>query len=108
MERFEACEAGGMRLCRLSTSRRTPRAVVAQFGRDGWVLLLKYSVKDILDVVGRTKGKGIVLSADCCWSERLLTQVRGGSGVEELALASSHQEPGEPQRVRYTRLEQET
>ena len=60
MERFEACEAGGMRLCRLSTSRRTPRAVVAQFGRDGWVLLLKYSVKDILEVVGRTKGKGIL------------------------------------------------
>jgi hypothetical protein len=35
VERFEACEDGGMRLCRLSTSRTTPRAVVAQFGSDG-------------------------------------------------------------------------
>jgi hypothetical protein len=41
VERFEACDEGGMRLCRFSTSRRTPRAVVAQFGNDGWVLLLK-------------------------------------------------------------------
>lgn len=72
------------------------------------MLLLKYSVKDMLEVVGRTKGKGIVLTVDCCWSGRLLTQVRGGSGVEELALASSYQQPGEPQSVRNTRLEQKT
>ena len=77
-----------MRLCRLSTSRSTPRAVVAQFGNDGCVLLLKYSVNDILDVVGKTKGKGILWSIECCCLE-LLTQVRGCSGVEELALASS-------------------
>ena len=48
-----------MRLCRFNTSRSTPRAVVAQFGRDGCVLLLKYSIKDMLEVVGKTNGKGI-------------------------------------------------
>jgi hypothetical protein len=46
-------------------------------------------VKDILDVVGRTKGKGILCNVGC-WCLRLLTQVRGCSGVGELALASSY------------------
>lgn len=48
----------------------------------------------MLEVVGRTKGKGILLGVDCCCgcccSERSLTQVRGRSGVEELALVSSY------------------
>lgn len=58
--RLESWEAGGMRLCLLSASRSTPRAVVAHSGSDGCVLLWKKSVKDMLDVVGSTKGYGMV------------------------------------------------
>lgn len=74
-----------MRLCRFSTSRTTPRAVVAQFGSDGCVLLLKKSMKDMLDVVGRTKGKGILPCVDrgCVG---LLAQVRGSGGVRAARL----------------------
>lgn len=49
-----------MRLCRLRTSRNTLRAVVAQFGSEGCVLLLKKSVYEMPEVVGSTNGKGIL------------------------------------------------
>lgn len=68
MERFDAWAEGGMRLCLFNTSRTTPRAVVAQFGSEGCVLLLKKSVKDILEVVGSTKGNGILWRVSRgCW-----------------------------------------
>jgi len=64
--RLEGWDGGGRRLCFLSASRRTPRQVVADRGRDGWVLLLKKSVKDTLEVVGRANGKGMADEREGC------------------------------------------
>jgi hypothetical protein len=55
-----AWEAGGRRLCFLSVSRTTPRWVLAWRGSEGCESQVKLDEKEKDDVVGSTKGYGMV------------------------------------------------
>lgn len=57
-----AWEAGGRRLCRLRVSRTTPRWVLARGGSEGWDSQVKLEENEKEEVVGRTKGYGML---DC-------------------------------------------
>lgn len=59
-ERLGVCSEGESRLCFFNASRRTPRYVLADKGRDGCESLLKYDENENEEVVGRVNGKGIV------------------------------------------------
>ena len=59
-ERCDDCSDDGNRLCFFSVSRKTPRYVLADKGRDGCESLLKYAENEKEDVVGSLNGKGIM------------------------------------------------
>ena len=61
LERLLDCSFGGRRLWRLSASRRTPRYVLADSGREGCESLLKNVEKANEEVVGRVNEKGMVV-----------------------------------------------
>lgn len=57
---FEICDDDGSLLCFLSASLTTPRYVLALRGSDGCELEVMLDEKEKEEVVGRTKGKGIL------------------------------------------------
>lgn len=59
-ERWGDWAEGGRRLCFFRASRTTPRYVLAERGSDGWESHLTDAEKEKDEVVGRTKGKGMV------------------------------------------------
>lgn len=61
---------GGDRLCFFRASLTTPRWPLAVNGSEGCESQLKHEEKENEDVVGRTKGKGILGEADL-WREPL-------------------------------------
>lgn len=61
-ERLVVCCAEGRRLWALRAERRALRVKVAVAGREGWVEDVRWVWKFRCEVVGSTKGNGIVLA----------------------------------------------
>jgi hypothetical protein len=74
---------GGSRLCFFKASLTTPRWPLAVKGSDGCESQVKQDEKENEDVVGRTKGNGIL--AACCYGGNLcrrLSKLNRLDGIE--------------------------
>ena len=62
---FDACCTGVSILCFFSASRTCARCVVAEKMREGCVVLVRYEVRAVAEVVGKACGKGMIV----CYAE---------------------------------------